>query len=269
MKTGPRIVLLFLAFFFAVRTPAQQTTAPTPTRDPVAVALLTKSLAAMTGGLPVSDVTLQGTARRIAGSDDETGTAVLKALPTGEARIDLSFPSGSRSEVVANSLNGPVGAWSGPDGSSNTIAKHNLAIPSNWFFPAFTVTRLNASQTYLLSYVGSEIRDGRAVEHVTALKQAQDLPRELATIVQRLSQMEIYLDSSTLLPVALTFNTHPDRDAGTDIPVEVRFSDYRLVNAAQVPFHVQKFINNGLVLDLQFDSVTLNTGLTASAFTIP
>jgi len=78
----------------------------------------------------------------------------------------------------------------------------------------------------------------------------------------------MYLDSASLLPVAITFNVHPDVDAGTDVAAEVRFSDYRLVSGIRVPFHVQEFLNGGLVLDLEFQTVTLNTGLSPSAFSL-
>jgi len=51
-----------------------------------------------------------------------------------------------------------------------------------------------------------------------------------------------------------------------DIPVEIRFSDYRPVSGAQIPFHVEKFLNNTLLLDLQFTNAQLNSGLSASLF---
>src|SRR2546426_2271926 len=75
--------------------------------------VLQGALNALTGGVAIADVTLAGTARRIAGSDNETGTATLKALATGESRMDLSFASGARSEVRALSDSGPVANWSG------------------------------------------------------------------------------------------------------------------------------------------------------------
>jgi hypothetical protein len=80
--------------------------------------------------------------------------------------------------------------------------------------------------------------------------------------------MEIYLNSASGLPVALTSNTQPDNNLLLDIPVEIRFSDYRAVNGAQVPFHVEKYLNNTLILDLHFDAVTLNTGLSVSDFQV-
>jgi len=81
--------------------------------------------------------------------------------------------------------------------------------------------------------------------------------------------MEIYLDASTSLPAAVSFNTHPDRDASRDIPVEITFSDYRLVNGVQIPFHVQKYFNGSLILDMQFERADLNTGLSPSSFSVP
>ncbi len=267
MKAGSCLILLSLSFLFAVQTPAQQTTSPAPTRDPAAVALLGKSLAVMTGGLPVSDVTLRGTARRIAGSDDESGTAVLKAIAAGASRLDLSFPSGTRAEVCDASGTIPAGTWAGPDGASHAIAYHNLLTEPAWFFPAIAISHALSLPGRGMTYVGHELRDSIAVEHLTVFQQPSD-SSPAAALLQHLGQMDLYLDSSTLLPVALAFNVHPDNDAGLDIPVEVRVSDYRLVNGVQVPFRVQKYLNNGLVLDLQLQTVTLNTGLTAAAFSV-
>jgi hypothetical protein len=79
--------------------------------------------------------------------------------------------------------------------------------------------------------------------------------------------MEVYLDSSTSLPVSVSFNTHPGGDAGRDFPVEITFSDYQSVSGVILPFHVQ--LNGTLILDLQFQKADLNMGLTAGSFTIP
>ncbi len=272
--------LSFLLFFVPSGPPLaanaqQQQSAP----DAQAVSLAQRALGVLTGGRPISDVTLTGSARRIAGSDDETGPAVLKALATGESRMDLNLPSGQRSEVRANSGNGPVGSWSGPDSAQHPISNHNLMADSAWFFPAFAAGK-SLGQGYTASLVGQETRAGQSVIHVTtrrgvvipsepaAAGDEGSLPGDTATLMQHLSQVDFFLDPSTLLPVALAFNTHPDNDAGLDIPVEIRFSDYRVVNGAQVPFHVQKFLNNGLVLDLQFQTVTFNAGLSSADFVV-
>jgi hypothetical protein len=240
----------------------------TPTLSPQGVVLLQQSLAALAGAKSVADVTLTGTARRIAGSDDETGTAVLKALATGEARMDFSSPSGQRSEARTNSNNVPAGTWTGPDGKAHPQSQHNLMTDSSWFFPALTLGRCVSSQNSSVSLIGPETRHGFSVVHLTVSQQFPDLPGEIAPLMKQLSQMDIFLDSSTQFPVAVAFNQHPDNDAGLDIPAEVRFSDYRAVNGVQVPFHIQRYLNNSLILDIQLQTATLNSGLTASAFAI-
>ena len=259
----PRLLPFGLTLLLlSVSSLAQQST----TTDAQAKTILQQSFAALSGSTSITDVTLSGTARRIAGSDDETGTAVLKALAAGASRVDLSLSSGQRVEVQNTLSAQPAGAWSGADGVSHPISYHNLMTDPSWFFPAFTIARLLSSQSYALSYLGQETRNGQTVLHVAASQQFPNLPPNPAAFRQYLTRMDLFLDASNYLPVALAFNTHPDNDARLDIPIEIRFSDYRAFGGAQVPFRIQKYLNNSLILDLQFQSATFNTGLTATDF---
>ena len=64
---------------------------PVPVRDPNALALVTKSLQAMTAGTALTDITLQGSATYIAGSDQELGAATLVALGNQQSRVTLKL----------------------------------------------------------------------------------------------------------------------------------------------------------------------------------
>src|SRR5438445_6471880 len=88
---------------------SQQASVPASSNSTQAATLLTQSAAALTGSVALSDVTLSGTARRIAGSDDESGSVVLTA--SGSSKLALSFASGNRAEVRTNSSSGPAGSW--------------------------------------------------------------------------------------------------------------------------------------------------------------
>jgi hypothetical protein len=287
-------LLLFLCCMIPGFVAAQEpvpTSAPAAS-DPQAVALIQRSLAALTGGAPVSDVTLTGTVRRIAGSDDETGTATLEATSIGDSRADLSFPSGNRSEIRNHSavpLPGslpstlpqsilqaaqPVGAWSGPDGVMHGMASHNTLSDPAWFSPAHTLTNA-ATQNYVLSYVGQlTLSNGQSVVHISASRPAPNVSQpppgppgmSFAAFMQRLSQMDFYFDPSTSLPIALAFNTHPDGNALVDLPVWIQFSNYQSVGRVQVPMHVERYLNNNLVLDFQFTNAIFNSGPSATTF---
>jgi len=237
--------------------------------DPQASSLVLRAIAALTAGTTISDVTLTGTATRIAGSENESGTAVLKALATGESRMDLSLTSGPLSEIRAKSSSGNAGGvWSGPDSAQHAMASHNLWTPPAWFFPLLVLTTAASNSSYAVSYIGQETRAGVSVQHLKLWQQLAGVDADYAALVQHLSQTEVYLDSSTLLPVAVAFNIHPDKDAGHDIPVVIRFSDYRLLNGFQVPFRVSQYIRNSLALDFQAQNAALNTGLTSAAFSL-
>lgn len=260
-----RLVPVALSSFFIVASlNAQQAQTTTP-RDPTAVSLLQRSFVALTGTNAVNDVTLSGTANWIAGSDDETGTATLKATAIGQSRIDLDLSNGQRSEVHDITASPSTGSWSGPDGTWHSIADHNLMTDPVWFLPEFLIGRVLTNGGYAISPVDSESPHGVSEQHLGVFQQ-KDASVTLPALIQSLSHMDIYLDSTSFLPAAVAFNAHPDNDAATNIRVEIKFSNYESVQGVMIPSHIQKYINNGLVLDLTISSAQINSGLSTSDF---
>lgn len=266
---SPSRLVLALLFAFGPSLARAQQSAPTspPAAATEGAVVLQKALAALAPTTRITDVTLSGTARRIAGSDDESGTAVLKALAAGASRVDLTFLSGNHSEILNTLSTEPVGAWSGPDGVSHPMAYHNLLTAPAWFFPAFPIAA-GLSAGNVATYIGHETRNGQAVEHLAVSHLSTIAAPSGALSFAHLSQVDFFLDSTTFLPAAITFNIHPDGNVSLDIPVEIDFSNYTAVNGAQVPFHIQKHINNSLVLDLQLESAALNSGLSVTSFAV-
>ncbi len=234
---------------------------------PQATVLLQHALAALTGGHPITDVTLSGTVERIAGSDDESGTVVIKALAGTGSIIDLTFPSGPRSEIRNTSSAPAVGSWSGPDSVSHATADSNLVTDPGWF-PAFALAGFATSQNAIITYVGQETKNGSAVIHITASIQFPGRGAAGGAFMQHFSQTEIYLDPSTLLPVAIAYSIHPDKNSSLDIPTEIDYSDYQLRNGSQIPLHIQKLVNNVLNLDLKLTNAVVNSGLSAATFAV-
>lgn len=249
-----------LYFFFVATLIAQNSSVSTPQ----ALTTLHSAFRALMGNTTVNDVTLAGTAEWIAGSDDETGTVVYKTT-SGASRLDLSLSAGTRSEIRSIASGVPSGTWIGPDGVSHAMANHNVMTDAGWF-PAFTLGSLISSSNSVLTYVGQETRNGASVIHISASQQFPNLSGDTASLMQHLTQIDLYLDPTTFLPDSYVFASHADNNALLDIPTEIRYSNYRTVGGAQIPFHVQRYINNTLTLELRFQSASLNTGITAAQF---
>lgn len=215
---------------------------------------------ALTGKTTVTDVTLNGSAEWIAGSDDETGSCVYKSTLVAND-LSLSFSGGTRNEIRSNATGTATGTWTGLDGVTHQISDHNLMTDPGWF-PAFTIGNLLSSSSTTLTFVGQETRDGVVVLHVSAIQQFPNITGNAANLMQHLTQEDIYLDPSTFLPVSYAFSIHPDNNALLDIPAEIRYSNYQSVAGIQIPFHIQRHVNDSLTLDLQLQNAALNTGVT-------
>src|SRR5690349_7063754 len=82
-----------------------------PVSDPQAVSYAQQSIAAMTSGTAVADVTLTGTLTAFSESGSQVGSAILYAKGAGESRIDLTLGEASFSDI-RNDTDFPQGATS-------------------------------------------------------------------------------------------------------------------------------------------------------------
>jgi hypothetical protein len=255
--------LVVLSCIFALRASAQEaSTGAAP--SPNAASLASKSLAALRGTAQITDVTLIGTATRVAGSDTASGTVTLKALGTSNSRMDLSLSDGTFSEIRTAQTGTPQGQWLAASGSYNNVAAHNCMTDAAWFFPSLSVLSQLSNPNLVATYIGQETKVGVGVYHLRLSIQS---PTDPTGLLQQLSAEDVYLSASTYLPVALVFQTHPDNDALTNVLVEIDFSNYQSINGVLIPFRVQKSLNGSLFLDITVQSAVVNSGLAQSVFT--
>ncbi len=258
-----RLALLFFMIALISAPTNAQTTAPV--RDPQALNLISSSLAAMTGGAALNDVTLKANVSYAAGSDVEKGTAILVGHVNQESNMQLTLSGGIRQEI----RNGPAGVWSGPDATVHSISTHNCFTDATWFFPALTLEAIANNPQVSVSYLGPDSSKGVTF---LVLEVALVPPGQSASVFapfQSLSTMEIYFDPKLLLPVVLDFYTHPDVDATRDLCVEILFGNYQNSNGWLAPFHIQKYFQTSLLLDLTVTNVLVNSGVPDSTFTLP
>jgi len=251
-------VLLSLALSCFASTNKQVSTS-----NSQAAAYAAQSVTAMTGGAMITDVTLTGTVSWTAGSDEENGTATLSASTTGESRMDLALSSGTRTEIRDASTGKPLGKWIAQSGASGKFAAHNCLTDAVWFFPA--LSSLSGGPNVVFSYVGQETRNGAAVQHIQS---HLSLPQSLGSNALPLSTVDFYLNATTLMPMAMTYNAHADNNLLNDIPVEIDFSNYEVVGGVKVPMHVQKYLQGSLLIDLTLTNAVFNSGIALSNFSV-
>jgi hypothetical protein len=254
---------LISVFIFLGLVPSLFAQGTTPSANTQPLNLLQSSYSALMAGVPLQDITLTGNIQWTAGATNESGTVNYQALASAY-RLDMTFREGTRSEsaLLGNVL--PTGNWVGFDGTVHPIANHNL-LNDVGFFPALTLSKLIGSSSSSFTYVGLETRNGSSVIHISVLQQPPSQSSGVTALaLQHLSQVEVYLDPATLLPVSYLFNSHPDGDSSRDIPTEIDYSNFQQVNGIVVPLHVQKLFNNVLAYDFQFQSARLNTNLSIS-----
>jgi hypothetical protein len=234
-----------------------------------AISLLKNASAAMSNGTAVSDISLSGSATRIAGSDQESGQVSFEAKGTQESKIVLSLTGYTYTEVRSFANGAAVGSYVGPDGVVHATAFHNCFADAAWFFPLLSSDAFAVSNPDLnAAYIGQETFNGSTVQHVATWQSVSSPDSSAALGIAHLTTMDWYLDATTSIPIGLRFTTHPADDASKDFAVEIRFSNYQLLNGVLVPFRVQKFLNGGLVLDLMISSAVVNSGISDSDFTL-
>jgi hypothetical protein len=237
---------------------AQTTPQATPS-DPFAISLAQKSIAALSGGVPIIDVTLNTKVISVLGADNDSGTGAFQAKGIGESRVDLTLSSGTRSDVRSMAGTTPAGAWKENGAPARSYALHNCWTDSAWFFPAFSSLIQMGNLNSVFKYIGQEQHNGLNTQHIEVYQQGQ---------FQALTTIDLFLDPTSYLPFAIAYNQHPDNDMNKNIPVEILFANYQSVGGVQVPFHFQRMYNGLVILDVTVTSVAFNTGLSDSVFTL-
>lgn len=234
--------------------------------DAAAVTLVQQANLALTGAAVVTDLTANANAAWLAGRTSESGAATLASKGAAQARLDIAAGAVTKSEI-RNDTNGPGGQWLDAKGTAHPFAVHNCWTPATWFAPHAIIAGLLQTNT-VLKYAGAETRDGSAVDHVQAYRVVNGQKPKMAAEIQKLSTVDLFLDKSTHVPLFISFNSHPDDNLLRDIPVEIRFSDYRSANGILVPYRIQRLLSGSPNLDLIVTSVALNTGIPDTSFAL-
>jgi len=246
--------------------------------------ILQQSLAALTGGATVTDVTMTGTVTVLSGSTTASGTITLVGTVAGQSQLTLALPSGNWVTTENFATNPRTSSVAGPSGTTQDTAPEELMGPSPaWFCPVLVIINAAVPNNFVVSYVGQETSNGSPAQHVAIWPQAVNsfpvssggpqAPPGPSLPSSRPGQQELYVNPSTFLPETLvlrvrgygTKNSVPDPTQPMSLTEEVLFSNYQQVAGGVAAFHVQVLLGGTPLMDIQLSSVRFNTGVTVAA----
>lgn len=250
-----------LGFFVVLSTSAglsQSAPSPTATTPTTAGAVLSGASQAFSKGAPVHGVTLTGTAEWTLGSDHESGNATLIANADGSYQINLELGQSSRTDAQTAFAQGQQCTWTGSNGVAQPVAAHNCMLPVAWFLPQvaiFGALQPPGIATLLMGNSSDAQNPGVDIRQQQAIAPANATP-DMAALFTHLSTVDVFYDPGTYLPLSVSYTLHPDVNAAADIPVRIEFSNYQTMQGITVPFHIQRYVNGVLALDITISAVT-------------
>jgi hypothetical protein len=248
------IVFAALLFGFTPNCNSQEQ----PQRDAQAVAIVQQSLVVM-GGTVANDSVATGAVVISAGENQQSGS--VRILTKGITHCGEEYKTGNLDvkEIYADGIGVQWQTSAPKEMGAQWAFSAQTAI-----YPAFILASILNNADSAFEYVGVEsIGTGKA-HHVRAWNTfaSHSKMKGLAEFTIK----EIWIDSSSLLPVKVAFERRDSAGASPRIPVEVRYADYRNVGGVVYPHAVEKYFNGSLWATVRIVSVSLNSGLTYADF---
>lgn len=257
MRVG-RFAVFSVSVLFLPNLLSAGQSSSTVQRDPTAIAILQKSVASMAANAP-SDSSATGTVTITEGSTTENGTISIQTLGTNDTAETINLPDGERAVIYsygdAKEINGTA--------SFNPVLEL-IVVDQCADFPLPFLSAMLANSDEAIHYIGQETLNGSSVQHIQVWNTFTSRPdiQKLAP----LSTRDIWIDSTSNLPVKMTYTRHFGRGAAPAIPVELDFSGYTSVNGVLYPFQISKSYNGTPWQTITIQQVLFNTGLTDSQF---
>jgi hypothetical protein len=224
--------------------------------DPHAISLLEQCRSVM--GLPDKSFSLllQGS---IVDTDHDAQPRVLAIKDAGEhrERWEEQYPNATRLKII----DGRQG-WTAIGGGKKSplaISETTLRVPE--FIPGFACVISTIRSAMDIQYAGAENRVGVAVDHIH-IGYLQNPPTTHEQVINAaLADLDIYLDSSTHVVVALKKNLFSSDSYDNHLSMEVQYSSYQTVSGIQIPLNAKHILNGHPI-----EAVTITNAVEGGAF---
>lgn len=259
---GPRLVLSSLLLLFVVQSPAQQTAAPAPTRDPLALQIAARSVAAMGNTTPQSS-TATGVITLYVGGEESKGTLRILTRRLRQYRIETTLATKTEILTVSRARGNLK------EGDQTTRLFGQNAV--NDFCPYFPLVGILAgtpSSDIAVEYLGLEADGGASLHHLRLWNTFASNTDVAEADLGRYAVTEVWIDAASLLPASLSYSIYSKDAPNEPIPVEITFAAYKNFGGILYPTQIRQNLNGTPYALIEIRDVALNTGLADQAFTL-
>jgi hypothetical protein len=260
-----RLVLSFLLILASSPRLGSQQLVATPQRDPQAMSVLTQMLTAsgwVTASLP-TDATASGTVTRASGTTSQSAAVTMKIKGPRIFRVDVQDATGPITTII----NGDTGAVTRTAGTF-FLPTHSAISQRAWAFPFFSDLCALSDASIGLQYAGTETLNGNLAHRVEIIRSFSSSD-PMSGLRSQVAHLTVWISASTWLPMQVQFIRVSEDNPTAMRPLIRTFSDYRVVSGLSIPFHQEQYAAGQLLQTVQLTSMTFNTGIAASDFTLP
>jgi hypothetical protein len=221
--------------------------------------ILNRSANTFSSSKVIHQVQLTGSANWTGGSLEDSGTVTLTATATGSASMELYLAKKGLWTESQSDLNEIMSCqWLGSDQRAHDGDSMNCLKPAVWFLPSLSLQPTAIPQGVGVSDLGEGTVGSGTYRHLQVQAVLASMPKKLLQRSVQASTIDIGLDPSTLLPSVLRYQVYPDNGTQVNVPIEIRYSDYRQVDDVQIPFLIQRYINGSLQLEIHVNSAQIS-----------
>jgi hypothetical protein len=264
-----QLALVFVLFFaiLPVSLSAQQSASVpstiTPQRDPQAVAILQKAIAAA-GGLQaiqaVNDFEAQGAIKYPAVLHEPVGQVKIQGRGIDQVRMDVQVPEGTRSLV----LNHGEGSFKDLNSTAKVAASSGFHIGLLIFpLPAAIAALADSNADIILE--GTVEVNGTSIYKIKIVR-AAPVGLERVANIRQLRASEIFVDSTSFMIVRLAHPFYPQASGSSVLTREVTFGNFQQLNGVAFPHSIAEKIAGQPSWEISINWLKFNVGLTDSTF---
>jgi hypothetical protein len=259
-----RYVLVVLCLVSSRNVNSQQTA--TLQKDPQALAVVQKSLLAMSGTTSLNsilDSQADGTLTFYAPDGPVPMPIMYKTKGTHQIRVELQQSAGTVVRIVNNGQ----GILQKPDGSIVNLLMNNTLGERVTHIPVLSLLAENLDPAVKVQSKGSSTVNSSVTNDV-GLSYVPNLASPDASAFEKMTQHIFHLDQSTGLVLKVDYQNCAENDTNACQKVETVFSDYRSVQGVLVPFVQTTSIDGEPYSQVVLKSVSFNVGLSDSLFAL-